>query len=163
MRRRRGRIRSRRLLAVQPEKSEVVRRVTTTDEDDVMPPVKTKKKLTQKQIALLQQWISEGAEYELHWAYQPPVKSALPAIKTGSGRRMRLINLFWRGWRRKVWRRRPEADAGTLARRVALDLTGLPPTPEMVQAFLKDRSPMRYENYVDRLLESSAYGEHRAR
>jgi mono/diheme cytochrome c family protein len=144
-------------------RSEAMRRILTKDEDDVMPPPKSKKKLTAKQIELIRTWIAQGAEYELHWAYQPPLKSAPPAVKNVKWACNDIDRFILARLEREGITPAPEADARTLARRVALDLTGLPPTPEMVDTFLKDKSAKAYENYVDRLLSSSAWGEHRGR
>jgi mono/diheme cytochrome c family protein len=143
--------------------SALVSRITTKDEDDVMPPRKSKKTLTPKQIELLRTWIAEGGEYELHWAYQPPLKSPPPAVKNAKWPRNDIDRFILARLEKEGLTPAPEADPRTLARRVSLDLTGLPPTPEMVDAFLKDKSPKAYENYVDRLLNSSAWGEHRGR
>lgn len=144
-------------------KSEVMRRILTKDEDDVMPPLKSKKTLTTKQIELIRTWISEGAEYELHWAYQPPLKSAPPGVKDSKWPRNDIDRFILARLEREGLTPSAEADQRTLARRVALDLTGLPPTPQMVEEFLKDKSPGAYENYVDRLIASRAWGEHRGR
>src|SRR5262245_30398628 len=129
-----------------PEESELVKRVTTTDEDDRMP--KKGEPLKAEQIALLKRWIAEGAQWEEHWAYIPPKHTGrgIDEIVQGRLRKQRLALS-------------PEADRWTLARRTALDLTGLPPSPEQVEAFVKDRSPKAYERWVDRLLASPAYGE----
>jgi mono/diheme cytochrome c family protein len=146
-----------------PSHSALVSRITTKDEDDVMPPPKSKKTLTPKQIELLRTWIAEGAEYELHWAYQAPLKSAPPATKNMKWARNDIDRFILARLEKEGLTPAPEADARSLARRVALDLTGLPPTPQMLEEFLKDKSPKAYENYVDRLLNSSAWGEHRGR
>ncbi len=130
----------------QPEKSELIARITTEDADDRMP--KKRAPLKQAQITLLKQWIAQGAQWQKHWAYEPPHKSgrSLDAIvkarlaKEGLGLS-------------------PEADRWTLARRAALDITGLPPSSEEVEAFVKDKAPDAYRRWVDRLLASSAYGE----
>lgn len=151
--------------------SEVVRRVLTTDKDDVMPPVKSKKKLTAAQIEKLKRWIDEGAVWGVHWAFVPPRK--IPALKTeetsaskGEGALSRLGSsrnpidvLVHRRLQQEGLQPSPEADKATLIRRVTLDLTGLPPTPEEVKAFAADKSPQAYEKVVDRLLSSPRYGE----
>jgi hypothetical protein len=150
----------------QPEKSALVARILTADDDDVMPPVKTKRKLTAQQKELLRAWIAEGAEYELHWSYQPPSKAPLPQLhnaRNAKGARNEIDRFILARLENDNLSPAPEADTRTIARRVALDLTGLPPTPEMVETFLKDKSANAYERYVDRLLESSAWGEHRGR
>lgn len=146
-----------------PGKSDVIARILTKDEDDVMPPPKSKKTLTPKQIELLRTWIAEGAEYELHWAYQPPLKSAPPEVKNTKWPSNDIDRFVLAHLEKEGLSPAAEADKRALARRVSLDFTGLPPTPEMVNSFLKDQSPKAYENYVDRLMSSSAWGEHRGR
>ncbi|HUS34002.1 MAG TPA: DUF1549 domain-containing protein, partial [Verrucomicrobiae bacterium] len=146
-----------------PSKSELMARILNKDEDDVMPPPKSKKTLTPKQIELLRTWIAEGAEYELHWAYQPPLKSAPPEVSNTKWTRNDIDRFILGRLEKEGLNPAVEADKRTLARRVTLDLTGLPPTPEMVEAFLKDKSPRAYENYIDTLLKSTAWGEHRGR
>lgn len=145
-----------------PDESSVIARVLTSDEDDVMPPVKSKKVLSSEQKELLRRWVAEGAKYEAHWSFIPPSKAAPPADDSGWVRnpidgfvlaRLKSMGLT----------PAPEADRATLARRLSLDLTGLPPSPEMVRAFVNDPSPHAYEALVDKLLASERYGEHRAR
>ena len=140
-----------------PERSEFVARISTTDPDDVMPPPSSHKSLSEAERAILVRWIREGARYELHWAYQAPVAPAVPA---GAHPVDALVKarLAERGWPQN-----PPADPATLLRRVSLDLTGLPPEPADVDAFLQDPSPAQYERQVDRLLASPHYGEHMAR
>ncbi len=137
-----------------PEKSEFVRRITTDDSDDLMPPGKTGKKLTQREVGLLRDWIKAGGKYEKHWAYEPPVRKAeAGGIDSFISARLAKEKLALQ----------PEADRSTLARRVTLDLTGLPPSSEEVDAFLKDAAAGAYERYVDAQLAKQAYGEHWAR
>ncbi len=129
-----------------PEASELIVRVTTADEDDRMP--KKADPLKAEQIALLKRWIAEGAPWDDHWAYVPPRKcgrSIDEIVEARLGREHLALA--------------PEADRWTLARRTALDLTGLPPSPEEVEAFVKDTEPKAYERWVDRLLASPTYGE----
>ncbi len=141
----------------QPDKSELVARILTTDGDDLMPPAKLHKPLAPAQKALLRQWIAEGAEYQGHWAFikpervEPPIKTANP------------IDGFVRS-RLVAAGLQPAAEASreALIRRVTLDLTGLPPTAAEVEAFLKDEGQGAYERVVDRLLASPRYGEHMA-
>lgn len=144
--------------------SELVRRLLSEDPDEQMPPPESgKKKLTGEQVALIKQWIEEGAEWGRHWAFEPPVKPAVPK-GTGDWRANNDIDRFIHaGVKEKGLA--PEAEAGkeTLIRRVTLDLTGLPPTVEEVDAFLADQSPGAYSKLVDRLLGEKTYGEHMAR
>jgi hypothetical protein len=141
-----------------PEESPLFQRIVATDPDDIMPPPKEHKKLKPAEIETLRKWIVQGAEWQPHWAFIPPAKSALPAgaphpVDAFVRERLALAGL----------KPSPPADKWTLARRVSLDITGLPPAPEMVEAFVNDASPDAYENLVDALLASPRYGEHRAR
>jgi mono/diheme cytochrome c family protein len=146
-----------------PDGSELVRRIFTTDEDDIMPPAKTHKTLSPAQKDLLKQWIASGAKYQAHWSLIAPVKPELPKVKNRRWVSNPIDNFVLAGLEQQGLKPAPEADRRTLARRVTLDLTGLPPKPEDVETFLKDTSPKAYENLVDRLLNSPHYGEHRAR
>ncbi len=140
-----------------PDESALVERVSADDPKMVMPPPKSGKKLTTEQKELLRRWIAQGAPWSGHWAFEPPQKPAAPM--TGNP-----IDYFIRARLAKAGLRpAPEADRATLIRRVTLDLTGLPPTPAEVDAFLADTSPHAYEGVVDRLLRSPRYGEHMAR
>ncbi|TDU64607.1 cytochrome c [Prosthecobacter fusiformis] len=138
-----------------PEQSEVVARVTSDDPDEQMPPPKhrAKKPITQRETELLRQWIAEGAKYELHWAYKPVVKPAVPKFDhpVDSFVRTRLAA--------EGLKPSPEADRITLIRRVHYDLLGLPPTPEEVDSFVADKSPAAYESMLDQALASPHFGE----
>ncbi|HLJ54954.1 MAG TPA: DUF1553 domain-containing protein, partial [Chthonomonadaceae bacterium] len=144
-----------------PEQSELIRRVT--GQGPVMPPAPGHKPLAAAQIAVLKRWIAEGAEYELHWAYQPPVKPALPAVKNAAWVRSPIDRFILAKLEREGLTPAPEADRRTLARRVSLDLTGLPPEPADAEAFVRDKSPNAYEKLVDKYLASPHWGEHRGR
>jgi mono/diheme cytochrome c family protein len=140
--------------------SEVWRRII--DAGDPMPPEKSHKSLSAEQIELIGRWIDEGAVYETHWAYVKPERSALPDVSTPDWviqpiDRFVLAKLDDHGIKPA-----PRADRRTLMRRVTFDLTGLPPTPEQAKAFMADTSPEAFENYVDSLLASPAFGEHLA-
>lgn len=151
------------------EKSELWHRVTAKDPDDIMPPPKSHKVLKPEEKEKLKQWILEGAPWQGHWAYIPPQRSPLPEVAALQAKfpQFKIRNPIDAFVAAKLVTKglspAPEADRRTLARRVALDLTGLPPAPEKVAAFLKDRSDDAYEKYVHQLLASAAYGEHRAR
>ncbi|MFM8292227.1 MAG: PSD1 and planctomycete cytochrome C domain-containing protein [Planctomycetia bacterium] len=136
--------------------SAVVERIEATDADVVMPPPHSGKSLTPAQRDLLRRWIAEGAEYEPHWAFAPPVRAAPPAVP-GVGHP---IDRFIRG-RLASAGLAPSAPAApaTLARRVHLDLVGLPPSPAEVEAFVRDPRPDAYERLVDTLLASPHHGE----
>ena len=145
-----------------PDESEVMKRLTSTDPDEMMPPPRLNKKLTPQQIETVRKWIAEGAEYQGHWAFIKPARPAVPAI-TGAVRIQNPIDNFILA-RLAVERlpQAPEVDRATMIRRVALDLTGIPPTSAEVDAFLADRTPNAYEKIVDRLLASPRYGERMA-
>lgn len=137
-----------------PEKSILMERVLSEDSDMIMPPVESHKELSREQIQLLRQWIAEGAEYESHWAYTDLVR---PGVPEGEGTEIdRFINAHLRN---NNIHPVPQADRITLIRRLSLDLTGMPPTPEEVDEFLNDKSDQAYEKLVDRLLASPRFGE----
>jgi len=144
-----------------PEASEVIKRVTGIG--PIMPPAPGHKRLTTQQVAVLKRWIAEGAEYEMHWAYQPPVRPALPAVKNAAWVRNPIDRFILARLEKEGLTPAPEADRRTLARRVSLDLTGLPPEPADVEAFIADKSPNAYEKLVDKYLASPRWGEHRGR
>ena len=142
-----------------PETSEVMKRLTTRDADDHMPPAEFHKILTPQQIALVERWIKEGAQYQGHWAFLPPIKSSVPSTPPGGNAIDAFIahELTTKGLK-------PNADApkATLLRRAALDLTGLPPSDADFEVFLKDSSSDAWSKALDRLLASPHYGENMA-
>src|SRR5687768_8694278 len=146
-----------------PEKSELIARITSSDEEEIMPPRKTGKSLTKTEIELLRTWIASGGSYAPHWSYEPPRQAPLPVVRNKSWPRTPIDRFVLARLEQEALRPQSEADRATLARRVALDLTGLPPTMDEVEAFLKDRSANAYERYVDAQLAKTAYGEHWAR
>jgi hypothetical protein len=146
-----------------PEQSELVRRINATDPDDIMPPAKTHKTLTAGEKKTLKLWIADGAKYEAHWSLIPPQRTAVPKVHDRRWVRNPIDGFILARLEQEGLKPAPEADRRTLARRVTLDLTGLPPTPEEVEAFVKDTSSNAYEKLVDHLLASPHYGEHRAR
>jgi len=146
-----------------PAESELVHRINAADPDDIMPPAKTHKALTAEQKQLLARWIAAGAKYQAHWSLIAPVRAELPKVHNRRWVRNPIDNFILARLEREGLKPAPEADRRTLARRVTLDLTGLPPTPGEVEAFVNDKSSKAYENLVDRLLASPHYGEHRAR
>jgi mono/diheme cytochrome c family protein len=146
------------IVAGQPDKSEVVHRIFSDDPDDVMPPPETKKAISAKDKAILRAWIAEGGVYQPHWAFSAPKQAPLPK------RGLHPIDAFVHARLEQAGLKpSPEADRYALVRRVTLDLTGVPPTPEEADAFVNDKSPDAYEKLVDRLLASSRYGERWAR
>src|SRR5262249_21376473 len=122
-----------------PEKSEVVKRITTEDPDDKMPPPKSGKKLTAQEIELLEKWIAGGAGYGLHWSSVKPRRPALPGVNDRSWPKNAIDHFILARLDREGLKPAPEADAFALVRRAALDLTGLPPTLEEVDQFVNDR------------------------
>ena len=151
--------------AVVPGKSsesELFLRITTADDDLRMPPPDSNKKLTEKQIELLKRWIDEGAEYQDHWSYLPIKKPAPPhaAQAAATAWEINAIDKFILSrLATQDVQPSPPADPAILARRVAFDLTGLPPTPEQVATLAADPSDDNYEKLVDALLASPRYGE----
>ena len=137
-----------------PQTSELVRRISTKDLDDLMPPMDTGHVLSADEIALLRRWIEEGAQYQRHWAFLPPTR--------GSGDERGIDRFVEARLEKEGLQLADEADRATLIRRVSLDLTGLPPTPQEVDAFLTDENMGAYQRVVNRLLKSSRYGEHMA-
>jgi hypothetical protein len=141
--------------------SELIRRVTSTGRKQ-MPPANSNRKLTPQQIELLRRWIDQGAAWGAHWAYEAPKRSELPPVKDRAWPRNALDHFILARLELEGLQPAPEAAKDRLLRRVTLDLTGLPPTPEEVDAFLADSSPDAYEKVVDRLLASPHYGERMA-
>ena len=146
--------------------SEMVARIVSTDPDVVMPPPDAKiGRLTDEQVDLVKRWIAQGAAYEPHWAFVPV---AMPDIRSSAGQPDAAPGLhpIDRIVRAKLAQQgiqpQPEADRTTLIRRATFDITGLPPTPDEVSAFLADASPDAYEKLLDRLLASPRYGERMA-
>ena len=143
-----------------PAQSEALRRILAQDPDEVMPPPKSHKKLTPAQVDTLRRWIDEGAVYQRHWSFEPLLKPTAPAAPAS----VSPVDSFLRAeLKAHGLLPAPEASREQLIRRVTLDLTGLPPTPAEVDAFLADGAPGAYERVVDRLLGSPRYGEHMAR
>jgi len=139
-----------------PNKSELINRITTDDEDEIMPPPKHKNPLTQEEIVLLTRWIAEGAPYTGHWAFSAVKRPKLPAVKVDVINP--IDNFIATRLKKKGLAFSPEASPETLVRRLHLDLTGLPPTPEEVDTFVKDPQAA-YLSTVDRLINSIALAE----
>ena len=142
--------------------SAVVERILADDADDLMPPLESHKKLSPQQKEIVKRWIDEGAEYQSHWAFVAPVKATLPTPASDSGAGNPIDAFIRVRLTEEGLTPSPEANRETLIRRVTLDLTGLPPTLEEVDAFLKDPSPDAYGKVVDRILASQHYGERMA-
>jgi mono/diheme cytochrome c family protein len=144
-------------------KSELWLRITTTNLDDKMPPEDSHKSLKPEQIETLRKWILAGAPWEGHWAFIKPERPPVPTVKGLKAGGNPIDAFVFAKLQEKGLKPNKETDKRTLARRVYLDITGLPPKPEEVKAFLNDKSPDAYEKLVKRLLASPRYGEHRAR
>lgn len=144
-----------------PDESLLIERINSSERDKVMPPAKHNKPLKPEQKKLLEEWIKQGANWSSHWAFEAPKKTTPPAASNGINNP---IDVFIRA---KLLEQglttSPPATKTQLLRRVTLDLTGLPPTPTELDAFLTDSSPKAYEKVVDRLLSSQRYAEHQAR
>ena len=148
-----------------PDQSELIRRAVSDDPDQQMPP---DERLSEDQINLLRRWIAEGADWppqqqEIHWAYQTPQRWPPPKVSDASWARNAIDDFILARMEAAGLSPSPEAAPEQLVRRVYLDLTGLPPTPEQVDSFLRDTSATAYERVVDQLLASPAYGEKWAR
>ena len=146
-----------------PEASIVLERMLSDDEDEIMPPPESHKLLSKEQIGMIRQWIKDGAGYEGHWSFQPVTRQPLPEVRKKDWIRQPLDTFVLAKLEANGISPAPEADRRTLARRVSFDLTGLAPTPEMLDAFLADTAPDAYEKYVDRLLAMPQWGEQRGR
>jgi hypothetical protein len=143
--------------------SRLIERIVSTDPDAVMPPPKSNKKLKPEQIAVLKKWIDQGAPWGLHWSFTPPRRPPVPDVRgTRDEIRNDIDRFVLARLERDGLKPALPAERERLIRRVTLDLTGLPPTPEEVDAFLKDTDANAYEKVVDRLLASPRYGERMA-
>ena len=142
-----------------PDESELYRRITAADPDERMPPPEAHKTLTEDQVELLRSWIEQGAAYEDHWSFRPVARPEVPPVRAADWPRGPIDRFVLARLEREGLEPSPEADRRTLVRRVTFDLTGLPPSPAEVRAFLDDPRPDAYERLVDRLLESRAHAE----
>ncbi|UFH54548.1 DUF1553 domain-containing protein [Spirosoma sp. KNUC1025] len=142
--------------------SELVHRILSTDPEEVMPTPKSNLTLTTEEKAMLVRWVEQGAEYKQHWSLIAPTMPEIPKVNDEKWVKNDIDRFILAKQESKKLTHAPEADKTTLLRRVTLDLTGLPPTPAEVDAFLADTSPNAYENVVNRLLNSPHYGERQA-
>ncbi len=141
-------------------RSDAVERIESHDPDEQMPPPKSDKKLQPAQIALLKKWIAQGAKYEPHWSFIAPRRPSSPSLQDAKLIIQNPLDAFILARLEKAGLKpSPEADKSTLIRRVTYDLTGLPPTPAEIDAFLADQAPDAYARLVERLLASPRYGE----
>ncbi len=151
------------LVAGKPEESELLARLTTSDPDLRMPPPDAGPAFSEEEVATIREWIAAGADYQPHWSYVPPVRPPLPSVQNESWVRTPIDRFVLARLEAEGVTPQQQADRATLARRLALDLTGLPIAPEDVDAFLADPSSDAVEQLVDRLLAHEGYGEHMAR
>lgn len=146
-----------------PAKSELIRRITSDNKAVRMPPAYAgHDQLSDRETDLIRRWIEQGAKWQAHWAFIPPKPPAVPEVQEKDWIRNPIDNFVAQRLDREGLKPSAKADRGTLIRRVTLDLTGLPPTPTEVDAFVNDQSPNAYEKVVDRLLASPRYGERMA-
>jgi len=141
------------------DESELYQRIISDDPEEHMPPAKGGKPLTADEVAKLKAWVEQGAPYRQHWAFVPPARPAVPAVKTPGWGKTPVDNFVLAQLENEGLKPSPEADKVTLIRRLSLDVVGLPPTAEEVDAFLADKSDGAYAKVVDRLLDSPHYGE----
>ena len=146
-----------------PDESELIVRIESDDPELHMPPKKSGKQLTADQIATLRRWIEQGAAWTTHWSFDAPKKPRCRPSRTPRSAINEIDRFILARLEAEGLSPSPMADKTTLIRRVTLDLTGLPPTLQEVDAFLADASEEAYEKVVDRLLDSPRYGEHMAR
>ena len=145
-----------------PEASELISRILDDDPDSIMPPPESSRTLTSEQKDLLRRWVEQGAEWQKHWAFEKPAERPLPDVSKADWARNEIDHFVLGKLDEKGLSPSPAAEWATLIRRVSLDLTGLPPTVEEVDAFLSDPSDEAYETLVDRLLSSDAHAERMA-
>ncbi|MCP1383756.1 DUF1553 domain-containing protein [Runella salmonicolor] len=150
------------IVAGNPSKSDVVHRILSEDPEYVMPEPASHLTLSVEEKAILIKWIEQGAEYKPHWSFVAPVKPALPKVKNEGWVKNDIDRFILKKLEDKKLTGNAEAPKTTLLRRVYLDLIGLPPTPEQVEAFVKDTSPNAYEKVVNELLKNPHFGEHHA-
>jgi hypothetical protein len=146
-----------------PEASRLYQRISAAEPARRMPPPGSGRTLSAQDVRVLQRWIAQGAPYAEHWAFVKPKRPAIPRVKTAAWVRNPIDSFILARLEKEGQRPAPEANRYTLIRRLSFDLTGLPPAPEEVAAFVNDSSPDAYEKLVDRLLASPHYGERWAR
>ncbi|BAM86980.1 hypothetical protein S58_09690 [Bradyrhizobium oligotrophicum S58] len=145
-----------------PRNSELLRRLAASDPDERMPPPDTHLSVSKREVALLERWVQQGARYERHWAFIPPSKSVLPRTPWDTRANNEIDRYVYGKLAQHNLVPSAEADKETLINRVAMDLTGLPPTLQEVDSFLADNDANAYEKVVERLLGSRAYAERQA-
>jgi hypothetical protein len=145
-----------------PLRSELIRRVTTSDPRDLMPPPSSHRVLTDYDVEVLRAWVAQGAEWKPHWAFTPPERPDVPPVRQADWPRNAVDAFVLARLEREGLAPAPEADRRTLIRRLSLDLTGLPPDVADIRAFVEDDRPGAYERLVDRMLASPHFGERMA-
>ncbi len=143
-------------------KSKLYRRISADNPDERMPPAESNLSLAPHEVALLGRWIEQGAQWKPHWAFITPEEPPLPTVDNDAWPKNGIDHFVMARLDHEGLTPSPQAGKETLIRRVNLDLTGLPPTLEEIDAFLADTGPGAYERVIDRLLASEAYGEHMA-
>jgi hypothetical protein len=138
-------------------------RLIADSPDDIMPPPDSHKELKPEQIEIIRRWINDGAKWQPHWSFVKPEQPALPEVSSKDRVSNPIDQFIFAGLDKAGLSPAPEADRRALARRVALDITGLPPTPAEVETFVADQDPKAYEKLIDRYLASPHWGEHRGR
>lgn len=156
-------VKARAIVPGNADKSAIIERIFAQEKRQVMPPPKSLKKLSAGQKDMLRRWVASGAEYQSHWSFIAPRRPTVPAVKKTGWARNPIDNFILARLEAAGLQPGAEADRRTLARRLSLDLIGLPPSPEEVEAFVNDSSANAYERYVDHLLSSRHWGEHRGR
>ncbi|MEQ6121452.1 DUF1553 domain-containing protein [Reichenbachiella sp. MALMAid0571] len=144
-------------------KSEIIKRIESSDPDFMMPPPDAPKQLDEEEVQVIKKWVEEGAKWENHWSYEPLKKQIPPEISEASWSQNPIDPFIFQAQEKLGLQHAPEANKRTLLRRLTYDLHGLPPTPEQMKAFLEDDSDDAYARMVDTLLASPRYGERWAR
>jgi hypothetical protein len=147
------------IVAGDKQNSAIWHRINSLDPQEIMPPPESNLALSQEEIEMLGKWIDQGAEYQIHWAFMPPKNKDLPKIKNKKWPSNEIDYFTLAKMEENGLKPNPFADKSRLLKRVSFDLTGLPPSPEMMQKFLSDPSENAYEKIVDELLASKHYGE----
>lgn len=147
------------LVPGKPNSSEVFLRINSKDTAMVMPPPESNLKLTQHEVDLIEKWIRQGAKYEKHWSFVAPKKVPLPKVEMTNWPRNEIDYFILAKQEQKGLAPNEEADKERLLKRLSIDLTGLPPSLSMMNAFLEDKSPAAYEKVVDQLMQKPSYGE----
>jgi Protein of unknown function (DUF1549)/Protein of unknown function (DUF1553)/Planctomycete cytochrome C len=145
-----------------PQESSLMKRILSDDVEQQMPPPKSNRRLSAEQKKLLERWIAEGAVYQPHWAFVAPQRPAEPVVKKQDWVKNPIDRFVLAKLEAEGLTPSPEADRATLIKRLSIDLIGLPPTPQEVDAFVADNDPAAYEKLVDRLMASPHYGERMA-